>query len=240
MPERTFDDFDDFAGDYRLVHSENIKLSGADSYYFAEMKVQLLKRFENNQVINVLDVGCGDGATELFMQNYFPQWSVTGIDISGKSIEVASGRNLSNAVFTEFNGNEIPFADNSVDIVFMAGVLHHVAFDMHKKILQEIHRVLKAGGRFYLYEHNPVNPLTRYLVNTCIFDKGARLLKSNYATGLLKANGFKIKEKSFIIFFPRKGILSKLIFLEKYISWLPLGGQYMIRGIKYSGAKRSA
>jgi len=232
MPERTFDNFDEFASDYRSVHAANIKLSGADSYYFAEMKVRLLKPVESNDALNVLDIGCGDGATELFMQQYFPQWKVNGIDISEKSIQEASQRNLPNAVFSVFNGTHIPFADNSVDIVFMAGVLHHVSFDIHRQLIKEVYRVLKTAGRFYLYEHNPNNPLTRYLVNTCVFDKDAKLLKSSYTNGLLKSEGLQIKKKEFIIFFPRKGILSKFIFLEKYLQWLPLGGQYFISAYK--------
>jgi hypothetical protein len=79
-----------------------------------------------------------------------------------------------------------------------------------------------------LFEHNPLNPLTKYLVRTCVFDKDAKLLKNSYAIRLLKYNDFKILVKKFIIFFPRKGVLSKVIFLEKYLQWLPLGGQYFI------------
>ena len=48
MPERKFDQFDEFALDYREVHSKNVRLSGADSHYFAEMKVKWLADFEKN------------------------------------------------------------------------------------------------------------------------------------------------------------------------------------------------
>lgn len=232
MSQRTFDDFDEFADSYREIHSENIKLAGADSFYFAEMKVRLLRPFENNESLKVLDIGCGDGATELFMQRYFSNWSVSGIDISEKSIIEARKRTLSNAIFSIYNGTEIPFQDESIDVVFVAGVLHHVEYIFHAAIVKEIFRVLKKGGRVYIFEHNPLNPLTRYLVNTCVFDKDARLLKSNYAIRLLLKCGLKIMGKHFIIFFPRKGLFTKLIFLEKYLQWLPLGGQYFVRAAK--------
>ena len=58
MQERTFDGFDDFAEDYRNIHTENIKISGADSFYFAEMKVKILQKWENDTALNVLDIGC--------------------------------------------------------------------------------------------------------------------------------------------------------------------------------------
>jgi ubiquinone/menaquinone biosynthesis C-methylase UbiE len=232
MPERTFDDFDEFARDYRQIHNENIRLSGADSMYFAEMKVRLLKEFETDQPLKVLDIGCGDGTTEIFISRYFSSWRVTGIDVSSKSIEEANTQHNANTSFQVYDGLNIPLSKETCDIVFMAGVLHHVDHTLHEQLLKEVHRVLKPGGRFYLYEHNPLNPVTRYLVNTCVFDKDARLLKHAYTSELLKKTGLEIDKKNFIIFFPRKGIFMKLLFLEKYLKWLPLGGQYFIRSVR--------
>jgi ubiquinone/menaquinone biosynthesis C-methylase UbiE len=232
MSERTFDDFDGFAAGYRYIHTANIKLSGVDSFYFARMKVEYLRSFEKNEAISILDIGCGDGATELFMEQYFFQWKIDAIDISIKSIEEARKKNIMNASFTVYDGSKIPFINESYDVVFIAGVLHHVDFNLHQTIIKEIFRVLKKGGRLYLFEHNPLNPVTKYLVKTCVFDKGACLLKSGYLINLLRKRKLKISNKYFIIFFPRKGILSKLIFLEKWIKWLPLGGQYFIRAVK--------
>ncbi|MEO6404031.1 MAG: class I SAM-dependent methyltransferase [Ferruginibacter sp.] len=226
MPKRTFDGFDDYAEDYRSIHSKNIKLSGADSFYFAEFKVKLLQGYVKNETLRVLDVGCGDGATEIFMMKYFPFWKVEGIDTSFKSIEAAKQRSLPNAGFHFYDGNKIPFGENQFDIIFIAGVLHHINYDLHAAIIREILKVLKPGGQLFLFEHNPLNPLTRYLVNTCDFDKNAKLLMAGYTGRMLKKNGFRLVKKNFIIFFPRKGLLSKFIFLEKYLQWLPLGGQY--------------
>lgn len=228
MSERSFDDFDAYAKDYRSIHTDNIKISGADSFYFAEMKVELLQQFENNIPLKILDVGCGDGVTEMYMNKYFSSWHISAIDISEPSIEEAKNKNIFNCNFQVYNGKQIPFADKSFDIVFMAGVLHHINPSLHNDLITEVIRVLKHGGRFYLFEHNPFNPITRHLVNTCIFDKDAKLLKSDYAIKLLHKKNLEITHKKFIIFFPRKSILSKLIFLEKYLQWLPLGGQYFI------------
>jgi ubiquinone/menaquinone biosynthesis C-methylase UbiE len=166
------------------------------------------------------------------VQQYFPQWQVNGIDVSEKSIAVAACRKLPNASFSVYNGSKTSFADESFDIVFVAGVFHHIHYDLHNILMKEIYRVLKKGGRLYLFEHNPLNPVTKHLVRTCVFDKDAKLLNSNYSIKLLKENKFHVNKKQFIIFFPRKGLLSKLIFLEKYMQWLPLGGQYFIGAIK--------
>jgi len=232
MRERTYDDFDEFAENYRNIHSENIKISGTDSYYFAEMKVRLLKNHDTDAVIRVLDVGCGDGATELFLKQYFPNWTIDGIDVSSESIKYAQRRDLTNSTFQVYDSNAFPFQEDSFDRVFIAGVLHHIAFNQHNNLIKEIFRVLKKNGKLFLYEHNPLNPITRHLVNTCIFDQNAKLLYPWYTKNLLRINKMEPIFHQFIIFFPRKGILSKLIFLEKYLKWLPLGGQYFCIAIK--------
>lgn len=226
MEKRSFDEFDKYAKNYRSIHTDNVKLSGADSFYFAEHKVLIVKQHERGKDLQMLDVGCGDGVTEMFVQKHLPDWDITGIDISEKSIAEAKDKNIPIAHFQLFNGTEIPFASNSFDIVFIASVLHHIDFSLHETIVKEIYRVLKPGGRLYLFEHNPLNPFTRYLVKTCDFDKDARLLNYTYTRKLLKNAGFSSVNIKFILFFPRKGILSKFIAIENALSWLPLGGQY--------------
>jgi ubiquinone/menaquinone biosynthesis C-methylase UbiE len=232
MSERTYDDFDEFAENYREIHNENLKFSGADSQYFAEMKIKLLKNKETNVQQRVLDIGCGDGLTEVYFAQYFSAWQIDGIDVSEESITVAKQRKLPNANFQTYDSIHFPFENNSFDKVFIANVLHHVAFNKHADIFNEIFRVLKKNGKILIYEHNPLNPLTQYLVKTCIFDKDAKLLSHFYTLSMLKKHHLFIEKMQFIVFFPRKGILSKLIFLEKYLQWLPIGGQYYCSAIK--------
>lgn len=232
MDNRTFDDFDAYAKNYRSIHSQNIKLSGADSFYFAEMRVKMLQAYEANESLKVLDLGCGDGVAEIFVQQYFSNWKVEGIDVSKESIEMAKQQRLTNSNFAVYDGIHIPFADESFEVIFVAGVLHHVEFSLHEAMLQEMRRVLKKGGRLIIYEHNPLNPFTRYLVKTCVFDEDAKLLRAGYLARLLKKKQFTISHKIYFIFIPPKGFFKKLIVFEKYLSWLPIGGKYFIRAVK--------
>jgi len=232
MTDKNFNDFDNYAESYRSVHSSCIKMTGADSYYFAEHKILQIKQHENEKYLKMLDVGCGDGAAEIYIEKYFPTWQVQAIDISKKSITEAQGKNIKNAFFQLYDGENIPFADGSFDVVFMAGVLHHLNFAYHDSLLKEIRRTLKPGGRLYLNEQNPLNPVTKYLVNTCEFDKDAKLLMYNYTKAILKKAGYSVVKNKFTLFFPRKGILAKLIKFEDKLSWLPLGAQYMFRCVK--------
>ncbi|MEQ1798416.1 MAG: class I SAM-dependent methyltransferase [Lacibacter sp.] len=233
MKERKEQNFDVFAETYREAHTQNIKfISGTNSYYFAEYKVKELRQFEENKKLSVLDLGCGDGVTEIFFEKYFSQFKIQGIDVSLKSIEEAQKRPISNTSFQIYNGHMIPYENESFDIVFVAGVLHHIDTADHQKVVNEIFRVLKPGGRLYLFEHNPLNPLTRYLVNTCEFDEGVTLLYSRESKRLLSNSGFRIKNLIYTIFFPRKRFFNLMIPMEKYLRSIPFGGQYYFRAVK--------
>lgn len=232
MSKRIFDDFDKYAKNYRTVHNENLKITGASSEYFAELKVFEIKQTEKDIPLLVLDVGCGDGLSEFYFRKHFPTSRLEGIDVSEESIYEAKAKGISNAGFTVFNGMNIPFQSNVFDLVIVASVLHHIRFDYHLLLVNEIRRVLKMGGRLYLFEHNPVNPMTKYIVKTCEFDKDAKLLKFSYTEKLLKKAGFKIARRAFLLFFPRTRVFRPLVRLEKFLYWFPLGGQYMYRCIK--------
>ena len=90
----------------------------------------------------------------------------------------------------------------------------------------------KPKGRLYIFEHNPKNPFTRHLVNTCIFDENAVLLKSKYLKSQLEDLEFKIQYLHYILFFPRNRIFSMLHNLEKYLRKIPYGAQYFTVAIK--------
>lgn len=102
---------------------------------------------------NVLDIGCGL-ATDL---SRFARGNAntTGIDISGKAIELAktnfSQRGLIGN-FQQMNGEALELADNSFDFVYCHTVLHFTPNP--KKMIDEIHRVLKPGGKALLMSIN--------------------------------------------------------------------------------------
>ena len=78
----------------------------------------------------------------------------------------------------------------------------------------------------YIYEHNPINPLTNYFFKNSPIDKNAEMLPSK----ILVYRAVKVKLKiiflKYTLFFPKQ--LSFLIFLEKFLALLPLGDQYLL------------
>jgi len=233
MSERKFDNFDEFADNYTDILNDNIKISGTDSSFFSEYKVAEVSGIEsNNTVKNILDLGCGTGNSSAFFSKYFPNSVIHGVDVSEDSIKVAEKRDLKNVHFQAYNGLELPFEDKHFDIVFVAMVFHHIEHHLHAQLLEDVFRVLKPEGRFYNFEHNPYNPLTRKAVNECAFDEDAVLLYPKYAKKITKTAGFQSVELNYTIFVPRFPVLKKLAFIENYLKWLPLGAQYYTKAVK--------
>ena len=226
MARKDYDDFDKFAKDYRQIHNESLKFTGTDSDYFSEQKVNEVKKHEISSDLEVLDLGCGDGNSAYYFKTIFPDCRYTGLDTSVESVEQANLRGLDGCSFVHFDGFDIPFSDHAFDVVFIACVLHHVDRSLHGRLLREVKRVLKPGGRLYIFEHNPLNPITRKIVRDCPFDEDAVLLSSSYTLGMLKKFGFEDPKAAYTLFFPRHKLFKSFLGLEDYLKWVPLGGQY--------------
>ena len=223
--------FDRYADRYRDLHRESIEASGEEPDYFAAYKAEYmaasLRRPKLQESTSILDFGCGIGNCIPHLERAFPGAEIHGVDVSGASIEVASALNP-NAVFARIDGAALPLPDDSIDIALAACVYHHIAPKQRLHWSEEIRRVLKPGGHFFLFEHNPLNPLTRRVVNSCPFDDDAILLPGRESLALLQRSGFSNGSVNYVVFFPKP--LSALRPLEKFLVKLPLGAQYVAHG----------
>ena len=150
--------------------------------------------------------------------------------MSQRSLELAAQRFPEQATFVRLESSVLPFPDNSVDIVFAACVFHHIDHDLHRPILSEWHRILRTGGMAMLYEHNPLNPLTRRVVNSCAFDVNAKLIPGWTMKRNFLAAGFTGAEVSYRVYFPKS--LRSLRRFERVLCGIPLGAQYYAVALK--------
>ena len=111
-------------------------------------------------------------------------------------------------------------------------VFHHIEHSLHLGILKEIYRVLKKRGRFYNFEHNPNNPLTRKVVKECPFDEDAVLLKPSYHKTIIGKSDLNLEKLSYTLFFPRHKFFKLFLPIEKLLSCCPIGAQYYIKATK--------
>jgi arsenite methyltransferase len=99
----------------------------------------------------VLDIGCGAGVDTIIAALMVgSSGSVTGIDLVPEMLERAKDNarlvGTLNVEFMEGSAEELPFSDNTFDVVTSNGVFNLVVDKV--KALDEVYRVLKPGGRF--------------------------------------------------------------------------------------------
>jgi SAM-dependent methyltransferase len=111
----------------------------------------------------VIDFGCGSGAnTALLAHRGAHVWA---IDISedllrlGQRRLAVSGR-PGEATFIAGSAHDLPFPDNSIDVVFGIAILHHLDLDL---VSREVRRVLKPGGRAIFQEPVRNSPVIRFV-----------------------------------------------------------------------------
>lgn len=223
-------DFDCMADTYEALHRQNTKSSGYSTSYFAEYKVKevaghLKEIGWAGRGIRVLNFGCGIGNSEAYIRKYLPTSLIYSVDVSRKSVEYARHKNkdLQDVYFSVFDGRVIPF-DVAFDVIFVANVIHHVPREQHAEVLSLLNHSLRPSGLLFLFEHNPLNPLTVKAVRECPLDKGILLLSPSYTRRLLSQVGFCETSLRFTLFFP--GFLSTLTPMERYLRKCPLGAQY--------------
>ena len=113
--------------------------------------------------LRIVDFGCGSGANTLLLANRGAH--VWGVDISEDLIRLAQRRLEVNgrggaAQFIVGSAHDLPFPDDSIDIVFGIAILHHLDLQLVSK---EVHRVLRPGGRAIFQEPVRNSKLIRFL-----------------------------------------------------------------------------
>ncbi len=216
-------DFDQFAQNYDDVLKNNIGKFGSDITYYAEHKVATLKRHISSQPKTILDFGCGTGRNIPFLKQAFPDAEIWGCDVSSDSLETARQEHP----YAQFYHLEDEPPAMQFDLILASCVYHHIPVPERPDSTGEIFRLLSPQGSVFIFEHNPLNPLTRRAVNTCPFDKDAVLLRPREFKTLFRGANLKRIRRHSTLFFPAG--LKALAGLEKFMTFVPLGGQYFVQ-----------
>lgn len=148
--------------------------------YEKEWHIPAAADFASARGLKVLEIGCGLGTDGAQFARAGADY--TGVDLTEAAVELARRRFELFDLAGEFrtaDAENLDFADESFDLVYSHGVLHHTPDT--ERAVREVHRVLRKGGRavVMLYHRDSYN----YRVNIGMFRRmGAHLLKTD--TGL--------------------------------------------------------
>lgn len=151
--------------------------------YDKEWHIPAAAGFAQSKNLNVLEIGCGlgtDGAQFAKAGAIY-----TGIDLTDAAVDLARRRfemfQLP-GTFRVADAERLDFPDNTFDIVYSHGVLHHTPDTA--AAVREIHRVLRPGGKavVMLYHRDSYN----YRVNISMLRRtGVQLLRWNAGVKLV-------------------------------------------------------
>ncbi|NBO17300.1 MAG: class I SAM-dependent methyltransferase [Proteobacteria bacterium] len=98
----------------------------------------------------ILDLGCGFGWFCLIAEKKGAQ-KIYGIEISDEDLQTAKNHIKSKKIeFKIGSAIHIPLPDSSIDTIFSWEVIEHIPENKERKMIEEIERVLKPGGKCYL------------------------------------------------------------------------------------------
>jgi ubiquinone/menaquinone biosynthesis C-methylase UbiE len=144
--------------------------------YEKEWHIPQAADFAGARGLRVLEIGCGVGTDGLQFARAGAIY--TGVDLTDAAVELARKNFATAGLPGEFrvaDAERLDFPDESFDIVYSHGVLHHTP-DIEAAV-KEVHRVLKPGGRaiVMLYHRGSYN----YQVGIRVLRRaGAGLLRS--------------------------------------------------------------
>lgn len=165
--------------------SNNV-VAGDDEPYYRYKRKRFLDLLHGVDFLNksVLEIGCGPGGNLLEIHNRKPA-KLVGVDISEAMILLAKSKLPPKISVIKINGTDLPFDNDSFDIVFTATVLqHNTDEEMLKKIIKEIIRV--SRNKIYLFERieNKVKG-----DNLCLGRPVA------YYSSIMEKHGFQLKSR---------------------------------------------
>ena len=105
--------------------------------------IEILKRYLNNEIEVIVDIGCGTGNSTEICTDYADK--VIGIEPSEDMLKKAREKENSKLTFLKGYGNNTGLESNIADIVICSQAFHWMEPD---STIKEVSRILKKGGIF--------------------------------------------------------------------------------------------
>jgi SAM-dependent methyltransferase len=198
----------------------SISIAGCDTATPLNLRkrTRILLDYLDRPSLRLLDCGCGAGEYVATLVEQY-QIDAFGVEYSSEKVRLAHARKLLRHRVFEGNLEEIPFPVGDFDAVLLNEVLEHVPNE--KKVLTEIHRVLRPGGQLIVFSPNrwfpfethgvelkrsrrkvpPYVPLVPYVpafIGRRLFNYWARNYWHRELRELIARSGFDIERRTYI------------------------------------------
>jgi ubiquinone/menaquinone biosynthesis C-methylase UbiE len=116
----------------------------------------------------VLDLGCGTATLTIFIKKRHPAAEVFGLDGDPAALEIARLKAAKAGVEIAFEhgmASHLPYPDSSFDRVLSSLMFHHLNAEQKRDAMQEVFRVLRPAGQFYLADLGRPHTVLMYLIS---------------------------------------------------------------------------
>jgi len=148
----------------------------------------IAKHFPEDREIQGIDLGCGHGALLHFAQQAGYR-RLRGVDVSAEQVELAQRLGVANVSQGDLWGTLQGIASNSQDLVLSLDVIEHLDKGELLSAVDEVHRILREGGRWIIATPNGESPLFGRIRYGDVTHELA--FTSTSLTTLLRASGFR-------------------------------------------------
>jgi len=179
------------------------------------------KCISNKRFKNTLDLGCGTGFHLETLSKFSEK--LIAVDMSFGALK-ESKKNIE-CDYIVCDINKLPFKDNTIDFIWIAGVLHHVPNDL-KSLISNIRSILQNGSVILIDEPNKLNLFNYINMKLSKADPTGkeRPLSLNRVERFLQSNNFTILKSDLYELFSPIGIicsnnfiLNFCMLLDKYL-----------------------
>lgn len=156
--------------------------------------------------LNLLEVGAGVGKLSYWLKQVFPKARIVVQDLNSAYLKEAQ-KNLSEFYGVDYiqsDASELPFQEGNFDVVLSSFLFHEVPLEIRKKILKEMHRVLRNKGAIVLLDSMQKEDFSALKLPTDLSPYQESSFWLDYLTnsleGMIDFAGFELDHKNLVFF----------------------------------------